>query len=43
MHGILDKKIEALANKTIGAALEVHSILGPGYLKACMKTLYAEN
>lgn len=33
MYGVLDEKIEVLANKTIGAALEVHRILGPGYLE----------
>jgi GxxExxY protein len=33
VHGVLDEKIEVLANKTIGAALEVHRILGPGYLE----------
>ena len=34
MYGVIDEKIDALANKTIGAALEVHRILGPGYLES---------
>ena len=32
-HGDLDDSIEKLANKLIGSALEVHRILGPGYIE----------
>jgi GxxExxY protein len=32
-RGSLDDAIEKLANKVIGSAIEVHRILGPGYIE----------
>ncbi|EIW16010.1 MULTISPECIES: GxxExxY protein [Pelosinus] len=32
-HGDLDENIEKLAKKMIGSAIEVHRILGPGYIE----------
>jgi GxxExxY protein len=33
-RGSLDDNIEMLANKMIGSAIEVHRILGPGYIES---------
>ncbi len=33
-RGSLDDDIEMLANKMIGSAIEVHRILGPGYIES---------
>ena len=39
----MNSQIEEASNKVIGAAIEVHRLLGPGYLERSTKKLWLLN